>query len=96
MEIKEKVKQYYAGIGIKVDNNYIESILKDSKRTSKFVRLYEEEKVSTMNYILGKPQDNNCFTQFELEAMSTINLFNRKVVEICKNIYATEILGGAR
>lgn len=51
MEIKEKVEQYYAGMGIEVDNNYIESILKDSERTSKFVRLYEEEKVNTMNYI---------------------------------------------
>lgn len=96
MEIKEKVKEYYAGIGIEVDNNYIESILKDSERTNKIVRFYEEEKVNTMNYILGKPQGNNYFTQFELEAMSTINLFNKKVVEICKNIYAKEILGGAR
>lgn len=49
-----------------------------------------------MNYILGKPQSNNYFTQFELEAMSEINLLNRKVVEICKSIYAKEILGGVR
>jgi hypothetical protein len=96
MEIKEKIKKYYAGMGIKVDNDYIEGILKDSERTSKMIRLYEEEKVNTMNYILGKPQGNNYFTQFELEAMSKINLFNRKVVEICKNIYAKEILGGVR
>lgn len=41
-------------------------------------------------------EGNNYFTQFELEAMSKINLFNRKVVEICKNIYAKEILGGVR
>lgn len=95
MEIKEKVKNYYAGMGVKVDNDYIESILKDSKRTNEIIRLYKKEEVNAMNYILGKPQNNNYFTQFELEAMSKINLFNRKVVEICKSIYAKEISGGA-
>lgn len=94
MEIKEKIKNYYAEMGVKVDNDYIEGILKDSERTSKIIRLYKQEEVNAMNYILEKPQNNNYFTQFELEAMSKINLFNRKVVEICKRIYAKEILGG--
>lgn len=40
-----------------------------------------------MNYILGKSKDNKEFTQFELEAMSKIDLFNRKVVKICKLIW---------
>ena len=40
-----------------------------------------------MNYILGKPADNKEFTEFELEGMSKINLFNRKVVNICKMIW---------
>ncbi len=96
MEIKEKIKNYYLGMGVKVDNDYIEGILEDSKRTNEIIRHYKQEKVNAMNYILGKPQNNNYFTQFELEAMSKINLFNRKVVEICKGIYAKEVLGGVR
>lgn len=96
MGIREKIKNYYTGMGVKVDNNYIEGILKDSERTSKIIRLYKQEEVNAMNYILGKPQSNNYFTQFELEAMSEINLLNRKVVEICKSICAKEILGGVR
>ena len=43
-----------------------------------------------MNYILGKPLENNVFTKFELELCSKIDLFNRKTVEICKSIYEKE------
>ena len=61
--------------------------MKDKEKVKQFMRLYKEEELESMNYILGKSKDNKYFTQFELEAMSKIDLFNRKVVEICKLIW---------
>ena len=51
------------------------------------MKLYKREEMESMNYILGKPEDNRIFTKFELEAMSKVDLFNRKVVNICKLIW---------
>lgn len=49
-----------------------------------------------MNYILGKQKDNKVFTKDELELLSSIDLFDMKVVNICKMIWDnrdnTEIL----
>lgn len=42
MGIKEKIKNYYVGMGVKVDNDYIESILREGKRTKKIIRLYKQ------------------------------------------------------
>ena len=51
------------------------------------MELYEREKIESMNYILGKPENNNKFTKFELRAISKIDLFDRKVVNICKFLW---------
>lgn len=51
------------------------------------MREYKQEEINSMNYILGKPYDNLTFTKFELEAMSKIDLFNKKVIKICKIIW---------
>jgi hypothetical protein len=59
------------------------------------IRIYKTEEMEAMNYILGKDKDNKTFTKFELEAMNKIDLFNKKVVEVCKVIWANEMLGGA-
>ena len=59
------------------------------------IRIYKTEEMETMNYILGKDKDNKTFTKFELEAMNKIDLFNKKVVEVRKVIWANEMLGGA-
>lgn len=59
------------------------------------IRIYKPEEMEAMNYILGKDKGNKTFTKFELEAMNKINLFNKKVVEVCKVIWANEMLGGA-
>lgn len=59
------------------------------------LRIYKPEEMEVMNYILGKDKNNKVFTKFELEAMNTINLFNKKVVELCKVIWTNEMLGGA-
>lgn len=90
MEIKEKIKKYYAGMEIKVDDEYIEGILEDKQRTNDIIRLYKQEEMDSMNYILGKDKNNKTFTKSELEIMNTINLFNKKLVEACKNIYKKE------
>lgn len=59
------------------------------------IRIYKPEEMKAMNYILGKDKDNKVFTKFELEALNKIDLFNIKVVEIYKVIWANEMLGGA-
>lgn len=59
------------------------------------IRIYKPEEMEVMNYILGKDKGNKTFTKFELEAMNKINLFNKKIVEVCKVIWANEMLGGA-
>lgn len=60
---------------------------KMKKRVKDFMKLYKQEEIDSMNYILGKPQDNVQFTRFELEALSKIDLFDRKLIEICKVIW---------
>ncbi len=51
------------------------------------MRLYKQEEIDSMNYIFGKPENNKKFTKFELKAISKIDLFDRKVINICKFIW---------
>ena len=51
------------------------------------MRLYKQEEIDSMNYIFGKPESNKKFTKFELKAISKIDLFDRKVINICKFIW---------
>lgn len=94
MEKREKIKQIYRKLDIRVGEDIIDSILNDKEKCENMMRLYKREEVESMNYILGKPEENKYFTQFELKILSKIDLFNRKVVEIYKKIYEREILGG--
>ena len=87
MKNKEKIRKVYTKYGIDVDNKTIEILMTDEERTKGIIKLYKQEELESMNYILGKPADNKEFTKFELEGMSKINLFNRKVVNICKMIW---------
>ena len=64
--------------------------MKDKEKVKQFMRIYKQEEVNSMNYILGKPKDNQIFTKDELELMSKVKLFDRKVVEVCKHIYENE------
>lgn len=59
----------------------------DEERAKGIIKIYKQEELESMNYILGKPADNKRFTAFELEGLSKINLFNRNVVNICKMIW---------
>lgn len=66
--------------------------MKDKEKVKQFKWLYKQEEVESMNYILGKPLDNATFTKDEIEICSKIDLFNRKTVEMCKNIYKKEAI----
>lgn len=85
------IKKVYQKNGITVGDEMIDYIINTPKRKEGIIRLYKQEEVNSMNYILGKPEDNTIFTKFELELCSKIDLFNRKVVNRCKNIYENEM-----
>lgn len=90
MKKEEKNKKIYQKIGININEDTTKEILQDKERTKSLMRLYKQEEMDSMNYILGKDKDNKVFTKEELELMNTINLFNRKLVEACKVIYQNE------
>ena len=87
MEKKEKIKNVYKKLGILVDNNTINEIIKDKERTENIIRIYKKEEMDSMNYIFSKQKDNKSFTMFELEAANKIDLFDRTIVEWCKLIW---------
>lgn len=86
------IRKVYQKSGIQVDDDYIEYKMKDKKKVEQFKILYKQEEIESMNYILGKPLDNTIFTKDEIEMCSKIDLFNRKTVEMCKNIYKKEAI----
>lgn len=57
------------------------------KITKETIRIYKQEEINAMNYILGKDKHNKVFTKFELEAMNKIDLFDKQMIEICKQIW---------
>ena len=83
----EIIKDCYRSNGVKVDQDYIDDILKNKKRVEQFRELHEREKRWNMNYVLGKPLDNKEFTDFEVEALSKIDIFDRKLLKVCKVIW---------
>ncbi len=87
MEEKEKIKQIYQKLEVGIREEDIDRVLEDKEKVKKFMDLYEREKIESINYIFGKPLDNNVFTQFELEAVNKIDLFDRTQVEASKNIW---------
>lgn len=87
MEIKEKIRKVYQKYGMEVSDGMVEYIENTPERLNGIIRLYKQEETESMNYILGKPKDNKIFTEFELETMNKIDLFDRKVVNICKIIW---------
>ena len=64
MEIKEMIRKVYKKNGIQVDDDYIEYKMKDEKNVKGFIRLYKQEEMDSMNYILVKDKDNKVFTKF--------------------------------
>lgn len=90
MEIKEMIRKVYQKSGVEVDDEYIEYKMQDKEKVKQFMRIYKEEEINSMNYVLGKTKSNLVFTKEELELCSKINLFNRKVIKACKDIYENE------
>lgn len=90
MNKKEKVRKLYQKLGTGISEEALEVIMKDKERLKGLMKLYKQEKEESMNYIFGKPESNKYFTEFELKVSRKIDLFNRKVVEICKRIYEKE------
>lgn len=88
MTKREKIEKIYQKNNVKVSDKYIDNVMKDKKRVKEFMKLYEKEKIWSMNYIIGEPLNNKSFTNFELKAMSKIDLFNNSIIEICKNIWS--------
>lgn len=87
MEEREKIKKIYEKSNVKVSEDYIDNIMKDKARVKDFMRMYKQEEIWSMNEILGKSYDNNYFTEFELEAMSKLNLFDRRIIKLAKLIW---------
>ena len=87
MDEREKIKKIYEKNNIKVSEDYIDNVMKDKDRVKDFMRMYKQEEIWSMNEILGKPHDNNYFTEFELEVCSKVDLFNRNVIKWSKLIW---------
>ncbi len=87
MEIKEKVKKVYQKLGINLDNEILNEILQDEEKTRGIIRIYKQEEIKSMNYILGKDENNSYFSKEELEFLGRIDLFNRTVIKWCKLIW---------
>lgn len=83
----EIIKDCYRSNGVTIDEDYLNGILENPKRVEHFREFHEREKRWNMNYILSKPLENEEFTDFELQALSMIDLFDRKVVNLCKIIW---------
>lgn len=92
--IREKIKWFYDQQGIEVENRYIDNvIMKDKQRVKEFMMLIREEETKIMNYIFEKPEDNTRFTEFELKTLIGVDLYNKKLVELIKKMWAKEVLG---
>lgn len=85
--MQEKIKQIYQKFDIIVDDQIIENILQDKEKVQGLMRIYKDEEIDSMNYIFDKDRNNKYFTEFELQAASKINLFNRKVLKACRSIW---------
>lgn len=61
--------------------------MEDKERTTSLLRMYKQEEIKSLNYILEKDENNNVFTKEELELANTIDLFDRTVLNWCKLIW---------
>ena len=81
---KEKIRKIYQKFGGNISDEALQTILKDKERKNALMRIYKEEEINSMNYILGKPKGNSWFTKAELEEMSMINFV---VIIVMMKIY---------
>lgn len=87
MELKDRIKNYYKSEKVKVDDEFVSGVIADKDRANKLIKFFEPIEVKAMNYIYGKDENNKYFTEYELESASKVNLFDKKVVKLCKIIW---------
>ena len=87
MELKDRIKNYYKSEKIKVDDEFVRGVIADKNRANKLIKFLELIEIKAMNYIYGKDENNKYFTEYEIESASKVNLFDKKVVNICKIIW---------
>ena len=87
MELKDRIKNYYKSEKVKVDDEFVSGVIADKDRANKLIKFFEPIEVKAMNYIYGKDENNKYFTEYELESVSKVNLFDKNVVNLCKIIW---------
>ena len=87
MELKDRIQNYYKSEKIKVDDEFVSGVIADKDRANKLIKFFEPIEIKAMNYIYGKDENNKYFTEYELESASKVNLFDKKVVKLCKIIW---------
>lgn len=87
MEVKERIKNYYRSEKIEVDDEFVNGVITDKDRANKLIKFFEPIELNAMNYIFGKEKDNKQFSELELNCASKIDLFDIKVVNLCKIIW---------
>ena len=87
MELKDRIKNYYKSEKIKVDDEFVRGVIADKNRANKLIKFLELIEIKAMNYIYGKDENNKYFTEYEIESASKVNLFDKKVVNLCKIIW---------
>ncbi len=87
MQKREKIKNVYKKHSIRADNETLDLILKDKKRTKALTRLYKQEEIKSMQEILEKETNDYYFTQKELEFVSKIDLFDPYMINVAKEIW---------
>lgn len=87
MKLKDRIQNYYKSEKIKVDDEFVSGLIADKDRANKLIKFFEPIEIKAMNYIYGKDENNKYFTEYELESASKVNLFDKKVVNLCKIIW---------
>lgn len=87
MELKDRIQNYYKSEKIKVDEEFVSGVIADKDRANKLIKFFEPIEIKATNYIYGKDENNKYFTEYELESVSKVNLFDKKVVKLCKTIW---------
>ena len=70
-----------------MDDEFVRGVIADKNRANKLIRFLELIEIKAMNYIYGKDENNKYFTEYEIESASKVNLFDKKVVNLCKIIW---------
>lgn len=87
MEKREKIKQIYQKFNVNVGEEYIDEIMKNKERLESLMRTYKDEEIDSMNEIFGKDYSNKVFTEKELEFASKMDLFDRYMINVAKEIW---------